>query len=99
MFPSTTAALRLSPRSFARFIGEHRNAAEKSSWVMPNSSRASVHASLLPNASRGANGEPSASSRANLTLYGHTDWDVWRYNRVEIRLGTGARTLAKELRK
>jgi hypothetical protein len=58
-----------------------------------------VRASLWPNASRGANGESSASSRANLMLNGHTDWGVWRYNRFGIRLGTGARTLAKALRK
>ena len=31
MLPSTTAALRLSPRNFARFIGEPLNAAENSS--------------------------------------------------------------------
>jgi hypothetical protein len=36
----TTAALRFSPRSFARFIGEPLNAAPSSVCVMPNSSRA-----------------------------------------------------------
>ncbi len=34
------APLRLSPRSFARYIGESLNAAEDSSWVIASSSRA-----------------------------------------------------------
>jgi len=37
VFPSTTAAFRLNPRSFARFIGEHLNAAENSSCVIARS--------------------------------------------------------------
>jgi hypothetical protein len=50
--PSTTAALRFSPRSFARFIGGPLNAPLNSSGVICRISRASVRASLLPNASR-----------------------------------------------
>lgn len=44
MFPNTTAAFRASPRRFARFIGELRNAALKSSWLSDSKSRASVRA-------------------------------------------------------
>ena len=65
-----TAAFRFSPHSFARFIGEPLNAALNSGCVMPNSSRASVRASFVPNSSRGAYGESSA--RANRTIHGHT---------------------------
>ncbi len=39
-FPSATAALRLRPRTFARFIGEPVTAWLNSSWRMPNNSRA-----------------------------------------------------------
>jgi hypothetical protein len=93
--PNTTAALRFRPGSFARFIGEPRNAAENPFYVMPNSSRASVRASLRPNVSRGANGESSGSSLANLTFQGHTDWEEWRYNHFVIPLRTGAGTLTR----
>ncbi len=41
-----TPTLRLSPRSFARFIGEPRNATLNSSGLMRNSSRASGRASV-----------------------------------------------------
>ena len=34
------------------------------------------------------------SSCANLRLYGHTSWEMYRQNRCEIALGTGARTLS-----
>jgi hypothetical protein len=70
--PNTTAAFRFIPRSFARFIGEPLNAALNSGCVMPNSSRASVRASFVPNAGRGANGEPSGSSWANRWFHGQT---------------------------
>ena len=92
--PSTTAALRSSPRSFARLVGEPLKAALNSGCVMPRISRASVRGSSLPNTSRGAYGEWSGSSRANRTLRGHTSRDVWRDDRFEIRLETGDRTLA-----
>ena len=91
--PSTTAALRASPRRFARFIGEPLNAALNSGWSIDSSSRASVRASFVPNASRGANAG-SRSSGANLTLNGQTSWEEWRYNHFEIPLATGRRTTA-----
>jgi hypothetical protein len=93
--PSTTAALRLSPRSFARFIGEFLNAAENCSCVIASRSRASVRASLPASASRASNGESCGSSLENLTFHGHTSWDVWRYTHTAIPLATGARTLSK----
>jgi hypothetical protein len=74
MLPSTTAALRRKPRSLALFIGEPLNAAENSGCGMASSSSASVLASLPASAGRGANGEPSASSRANLRENGQTSW-------------------------
>ena len=49
-----TAALRLIPRSFARFIGEFLKAGEISSCVITRIPRASVRASLPASASRGA---------------------------------------------
>jgi hypothetical protein len=70
--PNTTAALRFRPRTFARFIGEPLNAALHFDRVMSNSSRASVRASLVPHASRGANGDSSGSSRANRWFHRHT---------------------------
>ena len=72
--PSTTAALRLSPRSLARFIGDPRNAAVNSSGDMPNSSRARSRAPLPAMAGLGANGDPSDNARENLWVYGHTSW-------------------------
>ena len=74
-FPSTTAALRLSPLSLARFIGEPLNAAENSGCDMASSSRASVDASLPAMTGRAAN-DGSESSRANLWVYGHTSWQM-----------------------
>ncbi|HYD52107.1 MAG TPA: recombinase family protein [Gemmatimonadaceae bacterium] len=70
--PSTTAALRRRPRNFARFMGEPLNAAENSDCDIASSSSASVRASLPATAVLGRYGEPSASSRANLRLNGHT---------------------------
>ena len=40
--PNATAALRASPRRFARFIGEPLKAALNFACVMPNNSRASA---------------------------------------------------------
>lgn len=70
--PSTTAALRFNPRSFARFIGEPLNAAVNSARDMATSSRDIVGASRPATAARGANGESVESPDANLWLYGHT---------------------------
>jgi len=96
--PSTTAALRLSPRSFARFIGEPLNARLHSSCVMARISRASDLASRPASASRSVNAG-SRSSLAKRTFHGHTSWDLCRLTRFEIPLGTGARTLrAREVR-
>ena len=69
--PSTTAALRFSPRSFERFIGELLNAAENSGCDIAGSSSASVLASLPAIAGRAANAA-SLSSCENLRVYGHT---------------------------
>ena len=65
------AALRFSPRSFARFIGEPLNAVRKSSSLIARISRASVRASFPAITSRAANAG-SFSSCANLTFHGHT---------------------------
>ena len=43
--------------------------------------------------SRARNGESSANSGENFTFHGHTLWEMWRYNRFEIPLTTGQRTL------
>jgi hypothetical protein len=56
-----------------------------------------VRAFFPASAARGAYAG-SFSAFANLMLYGHTSWDVWRYAHFEIRLGTGARTLAQSPR-
>ena len=53
--PSSTAALRFNPRSFARFIAEPLNARLNSSCDISNSSRASACASFPAIASRAAN--------------------------------------------
>jgi hypothetical protein len=74
MLPSTTAALRASPRRFARFMGDPLNAAENSGCDIDSSECASERASLPESASLGAYGEPSGSSSENLRLYGHTSW-------------------------
>ncbi|AHG89847.1 Recombinase [Gemmatirosa kalamazoonensis] len=73
-FPSTTDALRRSPRSFARFMGEPLNEAENSACDMDSSESASDRASLPASAALGAYGESSNSSIENLRLYGHTSW-------------------------
>ena len=74
--PSTTAALRWSPRSFARFIGEPLNFSLNSSCVIATSSRASVRASFPAIAPRAANGLPSGSARENFSFHGHTSWQM-----------------------
>ena len=94
MLPSTTVALRFKPRSFARFIGDRRNAAAKSSCDIARISCATVLASFPAIASRDANA-CSFSSWANLMLYGQTSWENCRYTHFEISLATGRRTLRK----
>ncbi len=61
----TTAAFRLSPASFARFIGDFRNAVLNASWFSARMSVASVNASLPAMNSRAANGDPSANGTEN----------------------------------
>jgi hypothetical protein len=90
--PSTTDALRRSPRSFVRFIGEFLNAAENSACDMDSSESERARASMPASAARGANAG-SDSSCANFRLYGHTSWDVSRCTRFKIPLATGRRTL------
>ena len=43
--------------------------------------------------SRAANGEPSDNACENFTFHGHTLWEMCRYNRFELTLETGTRTL------
>ncbi len=88
MLVSTTAALRLSPARFARFIGDFRNAALNASWSSARMSRASVITSFPSRNGRALNGEPSANSCENFTFHGQTDWEMCRYNRFEIPLTT-----------
>jgi hypothetical protein len=95
--PSTTAAFRCSPRSFARFIGLPLNAALNSACVIASRSRASVRASLPARNSRGANSS-TVFSLAYRTFHGHTSWEMCRHNHFEIPLGTGSRPLAKTMR-
>ncbi len=94
-FSSTTAAFRCSPRNFARFIGDFRNAALNASWSSPRISRASVAASFPAMNSRARNGESSANSCENFTFHAHTLWEMCRYNRFMVELDTGRRTLRK----
>ena len=56
-FPSTTAAFRLSPANFARFIGDFRNAVLKASWSTASMSLASVAASFPATNALARNGE------------------------------------------
>jgi hypothetical protein len=43
--------------------------------------------------SRARIGESSANSCENFTFQGQTDWEMCRYTRFEVALGTGLRTL------
>lgn len=69
--PSTTAAFRLSPVTFGRFIAERLNAARNSSSLTARITAASVFASFPAIADRGRNAG-ACTSRANLRLNGHT---------------------------
>lgn len=73
--PNDTDALRLSPRSLARFMGEPLNAAEYSGGDMDKMLSASERASLPATASRGAKAR-SDKGRENLRLYGQTSWQM-----------------------
>lgn len=95
MLSSAIAALRLSPRRFARFIGDPLNVALNCSSVMTSSSSASARASFPAIAALGAKGESVGSDRANFTFHGHTSWEACRYTHFEIPLVTGARTLRR----
>lgn len=70
--PSTTAALRRSPGSFARFMGEPENASVYAVGDIVISSSASDRASRPSRKGRGAKGEPSRRGRANLRGNGQT---------------------------
>ena len=89
-FARTVRALRCSPASFARFIGDLPNAARNPSSSSASRSRANVAASFPAMNSRGANGDPSRSSRANFTFHGHISLQVCRITRFAVRL-TGDR--------
>jgi len=52
-------------------------------------SRATATASFPAMNSRAANGDPAASSCENFTFHGQTLWEMCRYNRFTIELGTG----------
>ena len=85
----TTPEFRPSPASFARFIGDFRNAALNASWSSARMSRASVAASLPARNARGANGDLSRNSRANFTFHGYTSKEVWRVTRFVVPLQAG----------
>ena len=95
-FSSTTAAFRCNPRTFARFIGDFRNAALNASWSSARMSAASVTASFPAMNSRARNGESSANACENFTFHGHTSWEMCRYNRLEVTLDTGRGTLSPQ---
>jgi hypothetical protein len=96
-FSSTTAAFRCSPASFARFIGDFRNAALNCSWFNARMSVASVAASFPAMNSRARNGESSATSSENITFHGQQVWEMCRYNRFQISLVTGSRTFVRHV--
>ena len=54
---------------------------------------ASVAASFPATNARAANGDDSGSADENFTFHGHTSWEMCRYNRFEVALGTGLRSL------
>jgi hypothetical protein len=54
---------------------------------------ASVSASFPAMKPHARNGESSVSSCENFTFHGHTSWEMRRYARFELSLGTGRRTL------
>jgi hypothetical protein len=96
-FPSTTAALRFNPRSFARFMGLPLNAALNSSCVIARSSSASRRAFFPRRTSRVAS-SATPFCRANRTFQGHTSWECGRYTHFEISLAAGSQTFAKSTR-
>lgn len=91
---STDTALRFSPASFARFIGDLLNAARNASSSIAKISVESVRASFPVITSRASNAG-SVASLENFTFQGHTSWDVCRYTHFEIALATGRQTLSR----
>ncbi len=92
--PEHHRALHLSPRNFARFIGESLKATRNSSDVITRSACAKARASLPASSARDAN-SGRWFGRANFTFHGHTSWEVWRHTHFEIPLASGVGTLAK----
>ena len=72
VFPKTTAALRRSPASLARFMAEPRNNSVYSGTPIPNTRSASSREGRPSKNGRGRKGESSDNSLENLRLYGHT---------------------------
>src|SRR3954470_21558117 len=70
-FPSATAALRLRPRNFARFIAEPLNVTVYSSGVISSRALASLAVSLVSSSGRARNAS-SRGWRANFTFHGQT---------------------------
>ncbi|MDZ7630297.1 MAG: hypothetical protein U5K74_02770 [Gemmatimonadaceae bacterium] len=93
---STTAAFRRNPASFARFIGDFRNAPLNASWSSARMSVASVTAFFASMNPRGLNGESAANSCENFTFHGHTLWEMCRYNRFMVGLDTGIGSVRRE---
>lgn len=77
--PSTTPAFLRTLASFARFIGDFRNATLHCACSSARMSRASVTASFPAMNSRARNGESSASSTENFRFHGQTAWEECRY--------------------
>ena len=77
-FASTAAAFRRDLASFARLIGDFRNAALNTFWSSARMSRASVTASFAAMNSRARNGESSGNVGENFTFHGHTLWELCR---------------------
>lgn len=72
VFPKTTAALRRSPASLARFMAEPRNNSVYSGTPIPNTRSANSREGTPSKKGRGRKGESSDNSLENLRLYGHT---------------------------
>jgi DNA invertase Pin-like site-specific DNA recombinase len=72
VLPNTTAELRRSPDSLARFMAEPRNNSVYSGTPIPNTRSANSREETPSRKERGRKGESSASSLENLRLYGHT---------------------------
>ncbi|WP_310569960.1 hypothetical protein [Gemmatimonas sp.] len=93
--PNTTAALRATPRRFARFIALPLKRALNSAGDMVSNARAIMRALPLSRPTRDLKAG-SVSSLENLMLFGLTSWEVCWYNRFSIPLRAGARSVAQE---